>query len=89
MTLTVTVPAGNVSYGGGYSTVGSQVALTHSSGSNLVYTFTLASGQTIGAGSYTFASQMDGNGNTHNFTGDSWTVTYTIGGQTYTQSGVI
>jgi hypothetical protein len=89
MTLTVTVPATNVSYSGSYSTVGSQITEAHSSGSNIVYTFTLTSGQTIGAGSYTFASQMDGNGTTHNYAGDNWTVTYTIGGQTYTQSGVI
>jgi hypothetical protein len=30
---------------------------------------------------------MNGNGTTHDVTGDSWTATYTSGGATYTQSG--
>jgi len=89
LTVTVTVPATNVTYGSIYSTIGSQIVTSHvTSGGNIVYTFTLTAGQTIGAGSYTFASQMSGNGTTHNPATDSWTVTYTAGGQTYSQSGV-
>jgi hypothetical protein len=34
-----------------------------------------------------FAAQMSGTGTAHPVTGDTWTVTYTTGGQTFTQSG--
>ncbi len=87
MTLTTTVPSANVTFGGIYNTVGGQVVNSHSSSTSIVYTFTLTPGQTIGAGSFTFAAQMDGNGTTHNPSLDSWTLTYTAGGTTYTQSG--
>jgi Glycosyl hydrolase family 79, N-terminal domain len=89
LTLTITVPAGNVTYNGAYNTIGSQIAQSHSSGSSIVYTFTLGSGQTIGAGSFTFAGQMNGNGTSHPASGDTWSVTYTAGGTTFTQSGTI
>lgn len=89
LTLTITVPASNVSYNSSYNTVGSAIVSTHVSGSNIVYTFTLASGQTISPGNYTFAAQMNGNGTTHNAASDTWTVTYTSSGKTYTQSGSI
>jgi cellulose 1,4-beta-cellobiosidase len=88
MTLTITVPATNVVYGGQYDTVGGQVAVAHTVGSNIVYTYTLSNGQTMWPGSYTFAAQMDGNGKPHTLAGDAWTATYTLGGVTYTQSGV-
>ena len=32
-------------------------------------------------------SQTNGNGTVHPASGDTWTVTYTTGGQTFTQSG--
>ncbi len=89
LTLTVTVPAANVTYGGMYETIGSQISESHVSGTNIVYTFTLAAGQTLYAGSWKFAAQMDGNGTTHAAKGDSWAVTYTTGGKTYSQSGAM
>jgi hypothetical protein len=87
LTLTITVPATNVSYSSSYNTIGSQVVNSHSSGSSIVYSYVLTAGKTIGAGSFTFAAQMSGNGTTHNAAGDSWTLTYTAGGTSYTQSG--
>jgi hypothetical protein len=89
LTLTMTVAAGNVTYGGQYDTIGGQIVTSHTSGSNIVYTFVLTSGQTMGPGSYTFAAQMDGDGTQHSASGDSWTVTYTTGGATYSQSGAL
>jgi hypothetical protein len=89
LTLTITVPAANVTYNSSYNTVGSAIVTSHASGANIVYTFTLASGQSIGAGSYTFAAQLNGNGTTHNAASDTWSVTYTSGGATYTKSGSI
>jgi hypothetical protein len=87
LTVKITVPATNVTYNGAYNTVGGQIVDSFSGGSNLVYTFTLTSGQTISPGSFTFAAQMNGNGVTHNAATDSWTATYVAGGTTYTQSG--
>lgn len=88
LTVTITAAAGNVTFNGMYNTIGSQIVGSHAtSGSNLVYSFTLASGQTFGAGNFTFAAQMSGNGTAHPATGDSWSVTYTQGGTSYTQSG--
>jgi hypothetical protein len=89
LTLTLTVAAGNVTYGGEYDTVGSQIVASDTSGSNIIYTFALASGKTISPGSYTFAAQMDGDGTQHSASGDSWTVTYATGGATYSQSGAL
>jgi hypothetical protein len=89
LTLTITVPAANVTYGGMYETIGSQITESHVSGATIVYTFTLAAGQTLNAGSWKFAAQMDGNGTTHGAAGDSWTVTYSAGGKAYTQSGAM
>lgn len=87
LTLTMTIPDTNVSYNGAYNTFGGQIVNSFTGGSNLVYSFTLSPGQTVGAGSVTFAAQMNGNGALHDVSGDSWTATYTSGGATYTQSG--
>ncbi len=89
LTLTITVPAANVTYNGSYDTVGSQIIDSHSGSTNLVYVYTLTAGQVIWSGQYKFAAQMNGNGTTHGFAGDSWSVTYSSGGSTYTQSGKI
>jgi endoglucanase len=78
-----------VSYSGMYNTVGGQVAQTNSSTTSAItYTFTLAAGQTLGAStSRTFAVQAGGNGTPHPTSGDTWSVSYTAGGQQATQSG--
>jgi len=93
LTLTITVPASNtstVSYNNLYNTIGPQIGQSDVSGPGIVYTFTLANGGTIWPGKYTFAGQMNGNGQQpHLASGDTWTVTYTVGGLSYTQSGAI
>jgi endo-1,4-beta-xylanase len=74
---------------GQYNTVGSQLTQSSSgTGSTLTYQFTLAAGQTLGAShNRIFAAQMSGNGMVHPTTGDTYTVTYTSGGQSFTQTG--
>jgi uncharacterized protein (DUF1501 family) len=48
----------------------------------------LAAGQTLGAGTNRlFAAQTNGTGTVHPFSGDTFTVTYTIGGTSFTQTG--
>ena len=77
-----------VSFSGQYNTVGGQIAQANSSTSSAVtYTFTLNSGQTLSPGSYTFAAQSSGNGTTHPVAGDTYSVSYTTGNQTLTQTG--
>jgi hypothetical protein len=87
LTLSVSVPATNVTFSSAYDTIGSQVVQNHTSGTTIVTTFTLTSGQTIAAGSFTFAVQLTGNGTTHDATTDTWSLTYASGGATYQQSG--
>jgi hypothetical protein len=78
-----------VSYSGQYNTVGGQVTQANSSTTSAItYTFTLNAGQTLSAStSRTFAVQTSGNGNLHPTAGDTYTVTYTSGGQSFTTSG--
>jgi hypothetical protein len=78
-----------VSYSGQYNTVGGQIQQSNSSTTAAVtYQYTMASGQTLGAGSNrSFVAQASGNGTAHPASGDTWTVTYTTGGQSFTQSG--
>jgi hypothetical protein len=87
MTLTIMVPTTNVQYGSQWNSVGSQIVQSHATGPKIAYGFALASGQTMRAGSYTFAAQMSGNGKAHAASGDSWIMTYTAGGVTSTVSG--
>jgi hypothetical protein len=58
-----------------------------STSSAVTYTFTLASGQTVSAGSYVFAAQTSGTGTAHPTTGNTFSVTATGGGATTTLSG--
>jgi endoglucanase len=90
MTVTVTVQrTTGISYSGMYNTVGGQIAQANSSTSAAItYTFTLASGQTLSAGSgRLFAMQMSGTGTSHPTSGDTYSVTYTSGGTQQTVSG--
>lgn len=91
MTVTISVarnPAG-LSVSGQYNTLGSVVTQSSSATSGqLTYIWTLASGQTLPAGTgRVFAAQVGGTGTAHPTTGDSWSVTYTSGGITTTSSG--
>jgi hypothetical protein len=78
-----------VSYSGQYNSVGGQIAQTNSStASAITYQFTLGAGQTLGASTgRTFAVQTSGNGTLHPTSGDTYSVTYTSAGQTFTTTG--
>ncbi|HEU4386907.1 MAG TPA: hypothetical protein VFV34_03855 [Blastocatellia bacterium] len=90
LSITITIQrTTGVSFNGQYNTVGSQIVQTNSSTATAVtYQFSLAAGQTLGVGSNRlFAAQTSGTGTVHPTAGDLWTVTFTSGGTTVTQSG--
>ena len=78
-----------ISFSNQYNTVGGQIQQSNTStASTVTYQFTLAPGQTLGpASNRTFAAQTSGTGTAHPTAGDTFTVTYTTGGVTYTQTG--
>jgi hypothetical protein len=78
-----------VGFNGQFNTVGGQILQSNTvTASTITYQFTLASGQTLGPGTNrTFAAQAGGNGTIHPTAGDTWVVSYTTGGVTFTQSG--
>jgi hypothetical protein len=78
-----------VAFNGQYNTVGSQILQSNSStATTITYQFDLATGQTLGpATNRLFAAQMSGSGTVHPASGDTYTVTYTTGGVTFTQTG--
>jgi hypothetical protein len=90
LSVTVVIQrTGGISASGQYNTVGGQVSQGNSStAAAITYVFTLAAGQTLGpASGRTFAAQTSGSGTLHPTSGDTWTVTYTTGGQTFTRTG--
>jgi hypothetical protein len=90
MSLTISVQATpGVAFSGQFNTVGGQITQSHSSTAAVItYQFNLAPGATLSPGSgYLFDAQMGGNGTLHPTTGDTFTVTYTTGGASFTQSG--
>ncbi|MBO0857162.1 MAG: glycoside hydrolase family 9 protein [Chloracidobacterium sp.] len=78
-----------VSFNGQYNTLGSSILQSNSSvATAITYQYTLAPGQALGPGTNRlFAAQMSGSGMVHPTTGDSYTVTYTTGGLSFTQTG--
>jgi endoglucanase len=88
VTITIQRTTG-VGFNGQYNTVGGQILQSSAvTATTITYQFTLAAGQTLGTGANrTFAAQMSGSGTTHPTAGDTWVVTYTTGGVTYTQTG--
>jgi hypothetical protein len=68
--------------------MGSQLSQTNSTTAKIItYEFAMPAGQALGAGSsVVFAAQTQG-GKTRPSGGDSYTVTYTTGGETFSQSG--
>ncbi|HKQ77387.1 MAG TPA: glycoside hydrolase family 9 protein [Blastocatellia bacterium] len=78
-----------VSFNGHYNTVGSQILMSNNSTTTTItYQFNLAAGQTLGMSTdRLFAAQMNGAGTIHPMAGDTYTVTYTTGGVTFTQTG--
>jgi hypothetical protein len=89
LSITITVQnTGGLSFNGQYNTVGGSIMQTHSSTSSAItYQFSLAAGQTLSPGSYLFDAQMGGSGTAHPTAGDTFTVTFATGGQTFTQTG--
>lgn len=90
LTVTITIQATTgVTFNGQYNTVGGQIAMSHSSTAGAIsYQYTLTPGQTLAAGTgYLFDAQANGNGTVHPVSGDTFTMTYTTGGATFTQSG--
>src|SRR5262249_32435251 len=90
MSMTIVIQrTGGISFNGQYNTVGGQITQSNSSTATAItYQFTLAAGQTLGTGSSrTFAAQSSGTGTVHPTSGDTFTVTYTTGGVTFTQTG--
>jgi hypothetical protein len=78
-----------VSFSNQYNTIGGQIQQSNSSTTGAItYQYTLGPGQTLGIGTnWTFAAQAGGSGTIHPTAGDTYTVTYTIGGTSFTQSG--
>jgi endo-1,4-beta-xylanase len=90
LAVTITVHAtSGVAFSGEYNTVGGQISQSHSSSATAItYQYNLAPGQTLAAGAgWLFDAQASGNGTVHPVAGDTFTVTYTTGGATFTQSG--
>jgi hypothetical protein len=90
LTVTIVVQrTTGISFSGQFNTVGGQITQSNAStASTVTYTFTLGAGQTLTPNtSYTFAAQTSGTGTAHPTTGDTWTATYTTGGQNFTQTG--
>jgi acetylxylan esterase len=90
LTVTIVIQrTAGVSFSGQFNTAGGQVLQSSGSTSSAItYTFTLASGQTLGAGTaWTFAAQASGSGTLHPTSGDTFTVTSTAGGASATRSG--
>jgi len=56
-------------------------------GSTIAYTYDLAPGRTIPAGSYSIGTQFNGNGSFHDFIADTFTVTANAGSGSTTSSG--
>jgi endoglucanase len=90
LTITIVIQrTGGVSHSGQFNTVGGTIQQSNSSTATAItYVFTLAAGQTLGAGTNrTFAMQTSGSGTVHPTAGDTYTVSYTTGGVNYMQSG--
>jgi acetylxylan esterase len=82
LTVTIVIQrTTGVTFSSQFNTVGGSVLQANSStASAITYTFTLASGQTLPAGTaWTFAAQTGGNGTTHPTSGDTFTVTSSAG----------
>lgn len=90
LTVTIVVQrTTGVSFSGQFNTAGGQILQSNSStASAITYTFTLASGQTLGPSSgWTLAAQSSGSGTVHPTSGDTFTVQATAGGAPATLSG--
>jgi hypothetical protein len=90
LSITITIQrTTGIGFNGIFNTVGGQILQSNTvTATTITYQFTLAPGQTLGPGTNrTFAAQTNGAGTLHPTAGDTWVVTYTTGGVTYTQTG--
>jgi xyloglucan-specific exo-beta-1,4-glucanase len=90
LTVTIVVQrTTGVSFSGQYNTIGGSILQANTSTATAItYQFTLAAGQTLGpATNRIFAAQMGGTGTVHPATGDTYVVTYSTGGTSFTQTG--
>jgi len=90
LSITITVQrTTGVGFNGQYNTVGGQILQSNTvAATTITYQFTLAAGQMLGTGTNRlFAAQMTGSGTVHPTSGDTYTVTYTTGGVSFTQTG--
>ena len=89
LTLTITVETtGRVTFNGQYNTVGSLVQTHSSTASAITYQYTLGAGQALSAGAgWIFAARSSASGALHPTSGDTYAVTYTAGGASFTVSG--
>jgi hypothetical protein len=90
LSITIVIQrTGGISHNGQYNTIGSQIVQSNTStASTITYQFNLAAGQTLGVGNNRqFAAQTGGSGAMHPMAGDTFTVTYTTGGTSFTQTG--
>jgi lysophospholipase L1-like esterase len=88
VTIVIQRTAG-VSFSGQYNTLGGAILQANSStASAITYTYTLASGQTLPTGTgRLFGAQASGSGTAHPTGGDTFSVTFSTGGGTTTQTG--
>jgi uncharacterized repeat protein (TIGR03803 family) len=87
LTISVRITPG-LRFSGMYQTVFGQITQSSVTGpTTITYTFTLQPGNTIPPGTFTFAAQTAANGVVHDVSGDTFTATYTSGGQTFTVNG--
>jgi phosphoheptose isomerase len=90
LSITITVQrTTGIGFSGQYNTIGGQILQSNTvAATTITYQYALASGQTMGPGTNRlFAAQMSGSGTAHPTAGDTWVVTYTTGGVTFTQTG--
>jgi len=89
LSITITVQrTTGVGFNGQYNTVGGQILQSNTvAATTITYQFTMAAGQTLTGTNRLFAAQMTGSGTVHPTSGDTYTVTYTTGGVSFTQTG--
>jgi len=89
LTLTITVQiTPGLTFSGMFQNIFGAITQTHVTGpTTITYTFVLQPGNTIPPGTWTFAAQMGTTGIVHNVHGDTFTLSYTSGGQSFSQSG--
>jgi hypothetical protein len=91
LTIEITVQkTPGVTYSGQYNSYwGNMLSMTsRQTGTSIIYTYTLNSGQTVPAGSnWLTAAQFGGNGTPHATSGDTFTVSLTSGGVARTLTG--